>query len=214
MMSPLCLHKKITIRDQEFFFYVPKTTGEILFWSIEICGSAITTGVLTSEQIVAMARWVSNYSENLTAERVLEIFEPQDLVDIGNALVQAASLPPEILDGVRQALFVTTKANDYDREMAEKPCECRACNGQADTDKNCLFVGVPPLAITLISLRKVAEHPELLAAPYWVFQLRQQIENATALGLAGIRQAGERERRSQERAKEIRKNILGSSAGW
>ena len=205
-----CLHKRVEVNGHELFFFIPQTTREVLVWSVEICGPAIHDGALSPSAVAAMARWLSNYADGWEAAEFLRDFETEHLVELGNAVVQSASLAPDVLAGVRQALQVSTKATDYDSELAERPCECLACTGKEDTDDRCLFANVPPFSMTLVGLRRLAESPELLDAPWWVYQLRVQLDEAVALGMAGARQGAERERRGQERSKEIRKNILGS----
>jgi len=184
---------------------VPRTCRDVLEWSVEICARVLSSEEgIDSCAIINAAQGIGRHTIEHSADDLLGSLGADELFDLGNAIVETAELPAEALRDARKMWDLATRAGDYDLSLADDlPCECLACKGIEATDERCLYAGISQSGQTLAALRIIAEDPALLAAPWWVYQLRRHNEASRALGTAAIRQRKKREDRDVRNARDI-----------
>lgn len=176
------------------------TAGEVFVWQVQFQIIPTHGGYADATPLArAMAAFLQPY-----VEQPLEALSASELSALGDRIVWASSLPPELLRGVGAFWDIATKADRYDRDQPVDPaCECRACLGRVDEDPACRYADIPATAKTLTGVQTILDYPELWDRPYWLLQLKRRLEGARAMGRAAPWQEQERKRKEGEQARAI-----------
>ena len=212
-----------TFGDVTAYWHAPPTLREVLEWEVDIVwlGRTRPDDVAT---VYAVQQWLGRYVEidsvRFNREH-LRLFEFSDLLSLGWAVAASASFGASEIEPLRAVLRVNEGADEYDQALAELPCECPACRGEAHQDESCKFHGMNFLDRQLVDrLSLVASNPAWLDAPTWLYQFASSKKQYANEGMAAVRQridrrlaeedAQRREREEQtERAAEIQREVFG-----
>ena len=195
------------------------SVGEVEFSIVPFATCADVYTWLVQFQIVPDAQ---GYAERFAPQRAaflapfvvghdaksLAKLDAATLSALGDRIVWASSLPPDLLKAVGAFWDLACKADRYDLDNPRDPtCECLACKGKAATDSSCRFSAIPETGKLLSGVAAVLDFPEFWDKPYWLLQLKRRLETSRNLGLAAPYQERDRKDREEKEAKEIRERL-------
>lgn len=149
----------------------------------------------------ALAHWCARFVQDVPAKALVM---RTDLALLAYEIAGAAGLSDSIMSELRTLLDVSHGADEYDPKKDEKPCGCPKCAGVLEEFEGCKFEGVTDKARAVSAWSFLAAHPQLLDAPFSLYQIAVADNTARGCGQAASRQKRQREEEAKAEAKRIR----------
>lgn len=190
------------------------TTGEHLAWILALCHA--------DEQMLYAQDYLSPFVESvlLIADgeskpyslKAIAAEAPNVLLEICEAVANKRTLPDGFSTHYTRWWSVIHRADKYDPDKAEMPCDCPHCKNREKQTDACLFWGID------VAAQLVGSHDWELANECWdkpveVYQLLLTQRRQRTLGVAASRQEREAEDAERAKAAEINSKASWASAG-
>ena len=187
-------------QDGHSIDYVPPyLTRDIYLLSVDILCREWTD----TQRIAAVADWCAEFCDGDTAQTLLTNHAAV-LFALAFDMMTKAGHTPEARVGISNLLNIGTGGDEYEPSMDEAVCTCVRCRGISEDDSTCKFQSVKQADSQVVEWTHLAKHPNLLDAPYSLFQLSRMKARADSSGQAARRQEREKEREATKKAKSIR----------
>ena len=177
----------------------PYLTRDIYLLSVDILSRDWTD----TQRIAAIAAWCAEFTEGLDTNSLL-VEHPQVLIPLAFHMMAQAGFVADERNEIEQLLNIGTGGDEYDDTKDDPVCTCVKCMGLIDDGTNCKFTGITKMSTDVVEWTHLAKNPDLLDAPYSLYQLSRMKARADSAGQAARRQERDNERKEKKNAKSIR----------